>query len=92
MTDGSVSINHITAHFADGEPKDLFKVRRLANEQEVKGPAAAEVCHNDGVDRHRCKEFTPRSFKFLQREYINKYMGKPPSLFKTLHLNIKLNI
>lgn len=68
FTEDSVTLNHITAHLADGEPKDLFKVSWLTNEQEVKCPATAEVCHNDGVDRHRCEEFTPRSFKFLQSE------------------------
>lgn len=60
-------------HLADGEAKDLFKISWLTNEQEVEGPATTEVCHNNGIDRHRCEEFTPRSFEFLLRniECIN---------------------
>lgn len=38
----------------------------MADEQEVEGPAPAEVGHNDGVDRHGREELSPWSFKFLQ--------------------------
>ena len=55
------------AHLADLEAKHLLKVGGLADEQQVEGPAAAEVGHDDGVDRHRGEEPAPRSLEFLGR-------------------------
>ena len=57
------------SHLANLKAKDLFKVGGLADEQEVEGPAPAEVCHNDGIHRHGSEESPPWGFEFLpQRE------------------------
>lgn len=50
---------------ADGKAKDLLKVGWLADQEQVEGPAAAEIGHDDSVDGHGCKEATPWSLKFL---------------------------
>lgn len=52
-------------HLADLKTKNFFKVGRLADEQQVEGPAPAEVGHDDGVDRHGGEEVSPGRFKFL---------------------------
>lgn len=53
------------AHLADGEAEHLLKIRRLADKEQVEGPTAAEVGHDDGVHRHGGKETAPRSLEFL---------------------------
>lgn len=53
-------------HLAYLEAKHLLEVCRLANEQQVKGPAPAEVCHNDCIDRHRGEELPPGGLEFLE--------------------------
>lgn len=52
-------------NLADGEAEDFLEIRRLADEEQVEGPAAAEVGHDDGVDGHGGKETTPWSLEFL---------------------------
>lgn len=59
------SYNETEANLADGEAKDLLKIRRLADQEQVEGPAAAEVGHDDGIDGHGGKETTPRCLEFL---------------------------
>lgn len=53
------------ANLADGEAKHFLEVCRLADKEQVEGPAAAEVCHNDSIDRHGGKETTPWGLEFL---------------------------
>lgn len=60
-TDNSVK----EPNLADGEAKHFLKVCRLADKEQVEGPAAAEVCHNDSIDRHGGKETTPWGLEFL---------------------------
>lgn len=67
----------VGADLADGKAKDLLKVGRLADQEQVKGPAAAEIGHNDSVDGHGGKEATPWSLKFL---WISDY--RAVSLFQ----------
>lgn len=52
-------------YLADFEAKHLFKVCRLADEEQIKGPAPAEVGHNDGIDWHGGEKVSPWGFKFL---------------------------
>lgn len=56
------------AHLADGETKNLLKISWLANKQEIKGPTAAKVGHDNGVDWHRGEEPSPWSLEFLKRK------------------------
>ena len=56
----------MASHLADLKAKHLFKVRRLANEQKVEGPAPAEIGHDDGVDWHGGEELSPGGFEFLK--------------------------
>lgn len=74
-------------HFADGEAEDLFKISWLTNEQEVKGPTTAEVCHDNGVDWHRREELTPRSFEFLLRNIERIHVSA--NLFIPKHMVLK---
>ena len=73
LTDGrfqncfSVKSAQTQSHLANLKAKDLFKVGRLADEQEVERPAPAEVCHNDGIHRHGGEESPPWGFEFLQQ-------------------------
>lgn len=60
-----------TPNLADGEAKDFLEIRRLTDEQEVEGPAAAEVGHDDGVDGHGGKEMTPRGLEFLRETEVD---------------------
>ena len=61
-------------HLADLKAKDLFKVGWLADEQQVEGPAPAEVGHNYGIHRHRGEEMPPWCFEFLpQREIGDEF-------------------
>ena len=39
----------------------------MADEEQIEGPAAAEVGHDDGVDGHGGEEPAPRSLEFLER-------------------------
>lgn len=52
-------------YLADFEAKHLFKVCRLADEEQIKGPAPAEVGHNDCIDGHGGEELPPRGLEFL---------------------------
>lgn len=56
---------NLVPNLADGEAKDLLKIRWLTDKEQVEGPAAAEVGHNDCIDGHGGKETTPRSLEFL---------------------------
>ena len=60
------SLPRTASHLADLKAKHLLKVRWLANEQKVEGPAPAEVGNDDGVDWHGGKELSPGSFEFLK--------------------------
>lgn len=63
----------IRSHLADLKAKDFFKVGWLADEQQVEGPAPAEVGHNDGVDWHGGEEVSPWGFKFLPPKGMRNY-------------------
>lgn len=63
----------IQSHLADLKAKDFFKVGWLADEQQVEGPAPAEVGHNDGVDWHGGEEVSPWGFKFLPPKAMRHY-------------------
>lgn len=52
--------------------KHLFKVRRLADEEQIKGPAPAEVGNNDCIDGHGGEEFPPRGLEFLLKYETNR--------------------
>lgn len=58
-------------YLADLKAKDFLKVCRLADEQQIKGPASAEIGHNDCIDRHGGEELPPGGLKFLHN-YRNK--------------------
>ena len=65
---GRVSKRQVNpADLADLEAKHLLKVGGLADEQQVEGPAAAEVGHDDGVDGHGGEEGPPGGVELLQR-------------------------
>lgn len=51
------------------ESKHLLKVRRLADEEQVEGPASAEIGHDDGVHRHGGEERPPGGVELLQEEF-----------------------
>lgn len=55
-------------YLADFKAKHLLKVRRLADEQQVKGPAPAEVGHNNCIDGHRREELPPGGLEFLLQQ------------------------
>ena len=57
--------SNVSIYLADFEAKHLFKVCRLADEEQIKGPAPAEVGHNDCIDRHGGEELPPRGLEFL---------------------------
>ncbi len=57
----------VLSHLGDLKLKHLLEIRRLTDEQQVKGPAPAEIGHDDGVDGHGCEELSPGSVEFLQR-------------------------
>lgn len=57
--------NIMWSHLADLKAKDFFKICWLADEQQVEGPASAEVGYNDGIDWHGGEEVSPWGFKFL---------------------------
>lgn len=67
------------ADLADGEAEDLLKIRRLADEEQVEGPAAAEVGHDDGVDGHRGEEPAPGGLEFLWQEEDDTAFNAPPA-------------
>ncbi len=50
----------LVSHLADLKLKHLLEIRRLTDEQQVKGPAPAEVGHDDGVDGHGREELPSR--------------------------------
>lgn len=52
-------------NLADGEAKDFLKIRWLTDEEQVEGPAAAKVGHDDGIHGHGGEEVTPRGLEFL---------------------------
>lgn len=54
------------SHLADLKPKHFFKICRLADEEQVEGPASTEIGHDDGVDRHRSEKGSPRRVPFLE--------------------------
>lgn len=55
------------ANLADGKAEDFLKIRRLTDEEQVEGPAAAKVGHYDGIHGHGGEEVTPGGFEFLSR-------------------------
>ena len=59
-------------YLADFKAKHLFKVRRLADEEQIKGPAPAEVGHDDCIDGHGGEEFPPGGFVFLSKQTVNQ--------------------
>lgn len=61
-------MKHKFTHLADLKAKNFFKVCRLTDEKQIKGPASAEVGHNDCIDRHRREEFPPGSLEFLLKQ------------------------
>lgn len=52
-------------YLANFKPKDLLKVSRLADEEQVESPASAEVGYDDGIHWHGGKEGPPRCVEFL---------------------------
>lgn len=58
-------------YLADFKAKNLFEVCRLTDEKQIKGPAPAEISHNDCIDRHGREELPPRGLEFLW-EYAAK--------------------
>lgn len=61
------------SHLTDLKAKHFLKVRRLTDEQQVEGPAPAEIGHNDCIDRHRGKELPPGCLKFLYKRKIKHH-------------------
>lgn len=59
-------------YLADFKAKHLFKVCRLADEEQIKGPAPAEVGHDDCIDGHGGEEFPPGGLEFLFRQTENQ--------------------
>lgn len=55
----------LPTNLADLKAKHFFKVGRLGDEEQVEGPAAAKVGHNDGIDGHGCEEASPGCVKLL---------------------------
>ena len=54
-----------STHLTDFKAKHFLKICRLTDEQQIEGPAPAEVGHNDCIDRHGGEELLPRSLVFL---------------------------
>lgn len=52
-------------HLADREAEHLLEIGRLADQEQIEGPATAEVSHDDGIDRHGGEETEPWSLEFL---------------------------
>lgn len=52
-------------HLADREAEHLLEIGRLADQEQIEGPATAEVSHDDGIDRHGGEETAPWSLEFL---------------------------
>lgn len=65
-------LSYCRANLADGEAEDFLKIRRLTDEEQVEGPAAAKVGHDDGIHRHGSEEVTPWGFEFLPGIDINE--------------------
>lgn len=61
----------INAYFANLEAKNLFKVCRLTNEKQIKGPASAKIGHNDCIDWHGGEKLSPWGLKFLWKHLID---------------------
>lgn len=59
-------------YLADFKAKHLFKVCRLANEEQIKSPAPAEVCHDNCIDRHGGEELPPGGLIFLCKQTENQ--------------------
>lgn len=53
------------SHLTDFKAKHFFEVRWLTDEQQIEGPAPAEVGHNDCIDRHGGEELSPGRLVFL---------------------------
>lgn len=60
-------------NLADGEAEDFLKIRRLTDEKQVEGPAAAKVGHDDGIHGHGGEELTPWGLEFLLGTDINEH-------------------
>lgn len=60
-------------YLADFEAKHFLKVGGLADEQQIESPAAAEIGHYDGVDRHGGEERFPRSVELLQHQNAQRF-------------------
>ena len=75
IVSGIASSETVRPNLADGEAEDFLKIRRLADEEQVKSPATAEVGHDDGIDGHGGKETTPGSLEFLWSGHQNEWMS-----------------
>lgn len=53
------------SYLADLKPKHLLKVCWLADQEQVEGPASAEISYDDGVHRHGREEGPPWCVEFL---------------------------
>lgn len=73
------------SHLADLKPKHFFKICRLADEEQVEGPASTEIGHDDGVDWHRSEKGSPRRVPFLE-ENIQCYVAGKCAHKKKKHL------
>lgn len=79
------------ANLADGEAEDFLKIRRLTDEEQVEGPAAAKVGHDDGIHRHGGEEVTPWGFEFLPgtdvKNVMNGFVIVPAAGCRKTHLS-----
>lgn len=58
-------------YLANLKSKDLLKVSRLADEEQVESPASTEVSYNDGVHWHGGEEGPPWRVEFLQEKNMD---------------------
>lgn len=63
------------AHLTDFKSKHFLKVCRLTDEQQVEGPASAEIGHNDCIDWHGGKELPPGCLEFLYKKIYSLFKG-----------------
>lgn len=61
----------LLSHLTDFKSKHFLKVCRLTDEQQVEGPASAEIGHNDCIDWHGGKELPPGCLEFLYKNMID---------------------
>lgn len=58
----------VYSYLTDLKAKHFLEVCWLADEQQVEGPASAEVGHDNCIDRHWGEEFPPGRLEFLRVE------------------------